>query len=168
MATTQLKSVGATRINLDAGKRERAAALLNRLLAEAADLHMQCKHAHWNVAGPHFIALHKFFDELHEATGEYVDDIAERIAALGSHVHGRVQDAAEHTGLKPFPTDLKDDLGFVRALADAFGVFANSLRAAIDKVEEMEDAVTVDLLTTIDRETDKHLWFLEAHLRAPR
>jgi len=57
--------------------------LLNARLADAIDLSLQTRQAHWNVKGPQFIALHKLFDELNEAVEEYVDLIAERIVQLG-------------------------------------------------------------------------------------
>lgn len=156
-----------TRIDISADNRKKVGALLNQLLADASDLSMQCKHAHWNVAGPHFIGLHKLFDELYEAAGEHIDLLAERIAALGVKVHGRLQDAEKNTQLTPFPDKLPDDLAFVSALANVFGDFSNSVRDAIDKTEDLEDMVTSDLLNGIDQKTDQHLWFLEAHLRKP-
>lgn len=97
--------------------------------------------------------------------GEHVDEIAERTASLGAHVKGRLQDAAGATRLKEFPADTTEGLAVVRALADALGTFANSVREGIDAAEELEDMVTSDMLTGIAGALDKHLWFLEAHLR---
>ena len=51
-----------TRNDLPAGKRSKVITLLNARLADAIDLGAQTKHAHWNVKGPSFIALHKLFD----------------------------------------------------------------------------------------------------------
>jgi starvation-inducible DNA-binding protein len=161
------KSTG-TSIDIDPKNRKKVADILNRLLGEASDLAMQAKHAHWNVAGQHFIAYHKLFDDLYERIGEHIDEIAERTAALGFHVKGRLQDAHASSRLKPFPVDVADDVGFVRALADAFGTFSNNVREAIDSTDELEDKVTSDMLTAIDGWLDKDLWFLEAHLRKPR
>lgn len=157
-----------TRIDIDPKDRQKVADILNALLADASDLAMQTKHAHWNVAGPNFIALHKLFDELYEKVLTHIDEIAERTAALGSHVKGRLQDAESATRLKPFPTNLTDDISFVRALADAYGEFSNLVRSGIDDTEEHDDMVSSDMLTGIAGALDQHLWFLEAHLRKPR
>jgi len=157
-----------TRIDIDPKNRKQVADILNALLADASDLAMQTKHAHWNVAGSNFIGLHKLFDELYERVLAHIDEIAERTAALGSHVKGRLQDAHGATRLKAFPTDLADDLSFVRVLADAYGHFSNSVREAIDTTEDLQDKVTSDMLTGIVAALDQHLWFLEAHLRKPR
>lgn len=160
------KQLDRTRIDIEKKSRVEMIGMLNTLLADASDLTMQCKHAHWNVKGPHFIALHKLFDELYEASGEHVDEIAERIGALGGYVKGRIQDAESATRLKPYPTTISDGMAHVRALADAFGTFANALREGIEKAEDADDMVTSDMLTGINGAVDKHLWFLEAHLRS--
>ncbi|MGL4322932.1 MAG: DNA starvation/stationary phase protection protein Dps [Beijerinckiaceae bacterium] len=155
-----------TRIDIEKKTRVEMVALLNELLADASDLSMQCKHAHWNVKGPHFIGLHKLFDDLYAGVGEHVDEVAERIGALGGYIKGRLQDANAATRLKPYPANISDGMDHVRALADAFGKFANALRDGIEKAEEAEDMVTSDMLTGINGAIDKNLWFLEAHLRA--
>jgi starvation-inducible DNA-binding protein len=57
--------------------RQEAIELLNDGLTDCIDLHTQVKHAHWNVKGPKYIALHKLFDEINDAIVDYVDTIAE-------------------------------------------------------------------------------------------
>src|SRR2546425_9337357 len=52
--------------------------LCNARLADCIDLQTQTKQAHWNVKGPHFIALHELFGEINEDVEDYVDLIAER------------------------------------------------------------------------------------------
>ena len=68
--------------------------LLNQQLADALDLGLQAKQAHWNVKGPAFIALHELFDEVAAKIGEAVDEIAERTVALGGIAEGTVQTIA--------------------------------------------------------------------------
>jgi starvation-inducible DNA-binding protein len=162
---TKSTTTQSTRIDIAKAKREQVGDILNQLLADCSDLAMRTKHAHWNVTGAHFIALHKYFDELYEVIGEHSDEIAERAAALGGFVHGRLSDAASNTRLKEFPTDVREGLQVVRVLADSVGQFSNSVREAIDQTEELEDMVTSDMLNGISGSLDKHLWFLEAHLR---
>jgi starvation-inducible DNA-binding protein len=59
------------------------AALLNQQLADALDLGLQAKQAHWNVKGPAFIALHELFDAVAAKISEFTDELAERTVALG-------------------------------------------------------------------------------------
>ena len=86
-----------TRNDLDARLRERMIGLLNPQLADTMDLYTQVKQAHWNVKGPHFIALHELYDKLAEELEDPIDDIAERVTALVLDVPGHVD--AEEQGV---------------------------------------------------------------------
>ena len=80
-----------TRNDIKPKLRESMSALLNQQLADTLDLYTQVKQAHWNVKGPHFIMLHELFDKLAEDLEGPVDDIAERITALGGVARGTAQ-----------------------------------------------------------------------------
>ncbi|MCG5234359.1 ferritin-like domain-containing protein [Xanthobacter oligotrophicus] len=79
-----------THSTLSENIRVQSAELLNRHLAAAIDLHAQVKHAHWNVRGAGFIAIHKLFDEVAGEVETYSDQIAERAAALSGVARGTV------------------------------------------------------------------------------
>jgi len=145
--------------------RERLVELLNHRLADGVDLMTQCKQAHWNVKGPSFIALHKLFDKVFDASVEYSDLIAERIVQLGGVARGTAREAAAHSELDEFPIKLANGLEHARRLAASLNGFADRVRAAIDEAEELEDAVTMDICTEIARETDKWRWMVEAHVQ---
>jgi starvation-inducible DNA-binding protein len=157
-----------TRIDLPAKARAKVVALLNARLADAIDLQLQTKQAHWNVKGPNFIALHELFDKAAGELGGHVDDVAERITALGGVAEGTVQAVAGRSKLDAYPLDIADGRAHVDALAAAIARFGRSVRKAIDEAAKAGDADTSDLFTGISRATDKHLWLLEAHLQADR
>ncbi|HTD12838.1 MAG TPA: DNA starvation/stationary phase protection protein Dps [Steroidobacteraceae bacterium] len=157
-----------TRNDLPAGKRTKVITVLNARLADAIDLSLQTKHAHWNVKGPNFIALHELFDKLAESVAEHIDELAERVTALGGTAHGTIAAVARATTLKPYPQEISEGLAHVEALSGALAAFGAKVRAAIDTTAELADADTADLFTGISRESDKYLWFLEAHLHAKR
>lgn len=140
--------------------------LANARLADAIDLQTQTKQAHWNVKGPHFIGLHKLFDEIYEAVGEYVDLVAERIVQLGGIAEGTARVVATRTSLNEYPLDIASGRDHVKALSDALAAFGKQARAAIDQTGEWGDADTADLFTEVSRGIDKWLWFVEAHLHA--
>ena len=154
----------ATRIDIKSRLRDSMIALLNQHLADTADLCSQVKQAHWNVKGPHFIALHELFDKLAEGLEEPVDDIAERVTALGGVARGTARIAAQASRLAEFPIDRVDGLKAVALLADRYAALAASTRNAIEVAGKEGDAGTSDLFTAISRGLDKALWFLEAHL----
>ena len=143
--------------------RAKAVELMNRRLADCIDLQSQTKQAHWNVKGPHFIGLHKLFDEIYEATEEYVDLIAERVVQLGGIAEGTVRVAAQRSSLSEYPLVLSSGEDHVAALSDALAQFSGKAREAIDELEEMGDPDSMDILTEVSRGVDKWLWFVEAH-----
>jgi starvation-inducible DNA-binding protein len=157
-----------TRNDLSAKARAKVTALLNARLADALDLQMQAKQAHWNVKGPQFIALHELFDKLATDIDGHVDEMAERITALGGIAEGTVQAVAGRSKLDPYPLDIAEGRAHLDALAAAYARFAKSVRKAIDEAGKAGDADTSDLFTGISRSADKGLWLLEAHLQADR
>lgn len=157
-----------TKNDLPLGTRTAAVELLNARLADAIDLGTQVKHAHWNVKGPNFIALHELFDKVAESVEDQIDTIAERVTALGGTARGTLAAVARGTSLKPYPEEISDGLAHVEALSTVLADFGRKVRAAIEESAKMGDADTSDLFTGISRETDKTLWFLEAHLYEKR
>jgi starvation-inducible DNA-binding protein len=144
--------------------REQTVELLNARLADSVDLMHQAKQAHWNVKGPSFIALHKLFDEIVDATEEYMDLVAERIVQLGGIAHGTIQSAARATTLKEYPPGISAERDHVEALSSALASYGKNVRHAIDQSDELGDKDTADIFTEISRGVDKYLWFVEAHL----
>jgi len=143
-------------------------ALLNRRLADAVDLQMQMKQAHWNVKGPGFIGLHELFDKVAGAVESYVDKIAERIVQLGGIAEGTVRLAASRTRLPEYPLEIADGMAHVEGVARALSIFGKEARSTIDEANALDDADTADLFTEISRGTDQWLWFVEAHSQAAK
>ena len=148
--------------------RTELSALMNQRLADAVDLQMQVKQAHWNVKGPHFIGLHELFDKIAEEVEDYVDLIAERIVQLGGIARGTVREAAARSTLEEYPLSIADGARHVEALAKALSTFGREARNMIDEASALNDADTADLFTEISRGIDKSLWFVEAHSQASR
>lgn len=143
--------------------REKVIEILNQSLADAADLKSQAKQAHWNVKGPSFIALHELFDQVSTEMDTHVDDIAERVTALGGTAMGTVRLAAANSSLSEYPHEISDGSAHVDALSSAMADFGKKIRANIDVTDELGDKDTADLYTGISRSLDKLLWFVEAH-----
>jgi starvation-inducible DNA-binding protein len=153
-----------TKNDIPATTRKSSIELLNARLADAIDLGTQIKHAHWNVKGPSFIALHELFDKIAETVEDQIDTIAERVTALGGTARGTLTAVSRATSLKPYPEEISDGLAHVEALSAVVADFGRKVRAAIDASAKLGDADTSDLFTGVSRETDKNLWLLEAHL----
>jgi len=155
-----------TRIDLPDDSRSQLAELLNGRLADAIDLKLAAKHAHWNVKGPHFMSLHELFDRLAAALDAPIDEMAERITAIGGTAGGTIAAVASRTSLEPYPADIVSGTDHVEALARAVAAFGRDVRQAIGQADQLGDEGTADLLTGLSQEVDKQLWFLEAHQQA--
>ena len=142
--------------------------LMNQRLADAVDLQMQMKQAHWNVKGPSFIGLHELFDKVDEAVESYVDMIAERIVQLGGVAEGTVRVSAARSRLAEYPLAIAEGMTHVEAVARALSTFGQAARSTINEADELDDADTADLFTEISRGIDKWLWFVEAHSQATK
>lgn len=158
----------ATRNDLPDNARKAMIALLNARLADAIDLRLAVKQAHWNVKGPNFVPLHELFDRVNTEALAWSDELAERAVQLGGVAEGTLERIVKHTALPAHSLELVLGRDHLAAMAESLAVFAQSVRAAIDAAARAGDAGTADLFTEISRGADKTLWMLEAHLQAER
>lgn len=154
-----------TSVNIPADKRKKVIAMLNARLADAVDLGVQAKLAHWNVRGPTFMSLHELFDKVADMAFGHADILAERIAALGGVAHGTIQETAKNSHLPKYDVTLSDGKAVTAAVVRAIAAFTNNARDDIGRADKNGDLVTADTLTEISGEADKMLWFVEAHLQ---
>ena len=140
------------------------AASLNARLADGLDLHSQIKVAHWNVKGPHFAALHPLFETFAVGLANFNDAIAERAVTLGALAFGTVRHVAKTSALSDYPQETTRDLEHVKLLAERFEGYLVGLRITRGVAEKQVDTDTVDLLTGVISEFEKHAWFLRATL----
>ncbi len=151
--------------DLGSTTRRSAIEMLNEHLADAIDLHLQAKQAHWNIKGPNFVGLHDLFDRVAAQAAEYSDLIAERAVALGGLARGTLQAVSAQSQLREYPLEGGDWRAHVHSMQDALATFGRGVRKAIDDATALNDADTADLFTEISRGVDKSLWMVEAHVQ---
>jgi starvation-inducible DNA-binding protein len=151
--------------DLPANTKAVSVGILNARVADAIDLALLTKQAHWNIKGPSFIALHEMIDGFRTEIDTHVDTMAERVVQLGSTALGTTQAVAGATTLPPYPTDIHKTKDHLAALIERYAKLGSALGAAIDATAEAGDADTNDLLIAFSRALDKQLWFLEAHVQ---
>lgn len=151
-------------VDLKANAKSTVIEVLNARLADAIDLGLITKQAHWNLKGPNFIAVHEMLDPMRTQIDDHVDVIAERVAQLDGTPDGTSQAVSRSTTLEPYPVDIKKVPDHLKALADRYAKLANQVREDIDITDEAGDADTADILTAFSRDLDKNLWFIKSHL----
>jgi starvation-inducible DNA-binding protein len=156
-----------TRNDLEDNAKKVSIDILNARLADAIDLALITKQAHWNLKGPRFIMIHEMLDGFRDQIDEHVDTMAERVTQLGGTALGTSQIVVGSTTLKPYPTDIYKIEDHLAALIDHYAAVANAVRRAISDTDEAGDADTADIFTAVSRDLDKSLWFLEAHVQEP-
>jgi starvation-inducible DNA-binding protein len=164
-AVTTAIPPAATRIDIPEKERQALIEVINKRLADTADLYSQVKQAHWNVKGQNFYQLHLLFDQLAGEIFPHIDLLAERVTALGGVALGTSRMTAAGSTLSEYPADAADGHKHLNLLIDRFAVYAANLRKAIDFADEHHDKSTADIFTEISRTADKQLWFLEAHVQ---
>ncbi|HEY6003682.1 MAG TPA: DNA starvation/stationary phase protection protein Dps [Anaeromyxobacter sp.] len=154
----------ATPSRLPEPARAKIADALNAALADGLDLHAALKVAHWNLKGPLFPTLHPLFEEIAVALAGHNDALAERAVTLGARAYGTARHVAKASRLADYPQETSRDLEHVRLLADRIERYLEGVRAARTVGEQNGDTDTVDLLTTVATDLEKHGWFLRASL----
>jgi starvation-inducible DNA-binding protein len=140
-------------------------ALCNARLADAIDLSLAVKQAHWNLKGPTFIAVHELLDGVRDRLDNNADTVAERVAQLDGTAMGTSQAVADASKLAAYPTNIAKVEDHLNALVERFAALSKSVREAIDAADEAGDAGTADIFTSFSRDLDKDLWFLKSHLQ---
>ncbi len=149
-------------IGLGSDARSRAVGILAGILGDQHVLYIKTRNFHWNLTGPHFTALHAFFEEQYKELAAAIDETAERIRMLGSASPGSMKELLALASLKEQSGALIDGERAVSVLLDDHEAVARSLREAIDQLEETGDAGSADFATGLLQAHEKAAWMLRS------
>jgi len=154
-----------TQVNtgISAEDRKRLADGLARVLADSHALYVKTQNYHWNVEGPHFKTLHELFETQYIDLRTAIDEIAERIRALGHHAPGSYSEFGKLAAV-PEETGRPDWQQMVRQLAEDQETVTGTLRQVITTAGEAHDHVTEHILADRMQVHEKNAWMLRAHL----
>jgi len=139
--------------------------LVNEILADSMVLYSLYKKHHWLVAGPTFYQLHLLFDKHAEEQNEVIDQLAERVQALGGIAVGDPRHAAELTSIPRPPDGAEEVAVMIDRTLHAHEIVIDKVRAAITATEESKDWGTNDLLMgDVLRLHELQVWFLSEHV----
>jgi starvation-inducible DNA-binding protein len=138
---------------------------LNQILADTMTLRDLYNKHHWQVSGSTFYQLHLLFDKHYEEQAELIDQIAERIQALGGLSYAMAADVAENTRIPRPPKGREEVPVQISRLLTAHEIILQGARASAKKAAEMGDDGTNDLLVSnVIRTNEMQVWFLAEHL----
>lgn len=139
--------------------------LLTVLLADEYVLYTKTRNYHWNVVGPQFHDLHKFFEDQYKELNEVVDEVAERMRALGGLAIGTLAEFGQHTRLKEHPGHYPPAHEMIANLLGDHETVIREIRTAAERCEqEYQDVGTHDFLITIMLQHEKMAWMLRGCL----
>ena len=152
-------------IGLADKQRKGVVQILNTLLSDEYLLYTKTRNYHWNVTGPQFNDLHKFFESQYEALNDIVDDVAERARSLGGSALGTLKEFLQHTRLKEHPAQYPSAREMLSNLLVDHEAIVRSLRVDLETcAEKYHDIGTNDFLTGLMEQHEKMTWMLRAFL----
>ena len=152
-------------INLGINKedRENISSGLARLLADSYTLYLKTHNYHWNVTGPQFNTLHMMFETQYTELALAVDEIAERIRALGVKAPGSYSEFAKLTNIEEGDgNETAEEM--IRQLAIGQETVVRTAREAFPAADAANDEPTADLLTQRMQIHEKNAWMLRSML----
>ena len=163
MATQSARFGSYTTPGLSNEEGHEVARILQDRLNALNDLQLTLKHVHWNVVGPHFIAVHEMIDPHVDEVRAMVDETAERIATLGLAPLGTPGAIIEGRSWDDYSLDRATTNEHLGALDVVYNGLLESHRTALKAVGEI-DTISEDMLIGQIKQLELFQWFVRAHL----
>ena len=154
-------------IGISEKDRRKVAESLSAFLSDSYTLYLKTHNFHWNVTGPMFNTLHTMFEAQYTEQWTALDEIAERIRALGFNAPGSYREFVKLTSIAEEPglTDSADWREMVRQLVSGNEAVCRTARKVLEQAEKAGDAPSDDLLTQRLQTHEKYAWMLRSLLQ---
>ncbi len=147
---------------LDAASRKQTAEKLQTFLYNLISLRLGVQQVHWNIHGDRFYGVHTMLGEFYEALDHEIDEMAERILALGHPADGRPDRVAAESVLPPALEGFILIETGLKHLLSQYTAFDDHTEATRSEVEDL-DAVTHDMLVHVLELSQKQQWMIRSH-----
>ncbi|GEL14007.1 DNA-binding protein Dps [Lapidilactobacillus concavus DSM 17758] len=139
---------------------------LNQLVADISQLTVNIHQIHWYMRGREFFRLHPLMDDYMDQLNEQLDEIAERLIAIGGSPYSTTQEFIDHTGLSEEPGEFgKYSLNeYMQRLTDQFKYLRDQYQKGMEISDSEKDWPTQDMLNGFKAAVDKNIWTLNAFL----
>jgi len=146
---------------VDRKDRRELAKMLTKIVGSSHVLYAKVRGVHWNVVGPAFYSLHNMTEEHYEDLNTAIDDMAERIRAIGFTAPTGLSEMIENSSIKD-QTKLLSTEDMVKELVEDHEKMARLLRDGVAAAEEVDDVKTADMLTERIGVHEEAAWMLRA------
>ncbi len=137
--------------------------VVNRQIANWTVLYVKLHNYHWYVKGPQFFTLHTKFEELYTEAALHIDELAERLLALGGQPVATMKGCLEQSSVKEASGNEQAEK-MVESIVSDFGIMIQELKDGMKLAEEVDDETTGDMLLAIHSSLEKHVWMLQSFL----
>lgn len=141
-------------------------AQLNQLIADLSQLQVNIQQIHWYMRGSQFFKLHPLMDDYNDALANQLDEIAERLIAIGGSPLSTTHEFIENTGLpdEKVTWDQYSLKQYMERLDTQFKYLSDQYQKGIEITDEEKDFSTQDLLIECHTLIDKYIWMISAYL----
>ncbi|MBE3570228.1 MAG: DNA starvation/stationary phase protection protein [Bacillales bacterium] len=137
--------------------------IVNKQVANWTVLYTKLHNFHWYVKGSQFFVLHEKFEDLYNEASENIDELAERLLALGGQPIATLKESLEVASVKEAEgTETAEEM--VQAIVNDFSILIKELKEGMDLAAEVGDDTTGDMLLSIHQKLEKHVWMLNSFL----
>ena len=137
--------------------------VLNKQIANWSVLYMKLHNYHWYVKGGQFFTLHAKFEEFYNEAGLHVDELAERLLAIGGNPVATMKECLELSSIREASgSEAADEM--VQSVINDFSIINGELKEGMSLSDELNDETTGDMLLAIHSGLEKHVWMLTAFL----
>ena len=151
-------------IGLDSNTCQKINTMLGNIIADQYILYTKTRNYHWNVTGEDFIQYHKLFEEQYSAIDDDIDQVAERIRALGEKTPATLGEFLKSATLKEHPGEFPSAKTMITNLLTDHETIIRNLRKDIEICDDLDDVGTEDFLTQLMEKHEKTAWMLRATL----
>ncbi|WP_174734596.1 Dps family protein [Mesobacillus harenae] len=136
---------------------------VNKQIANWSVLYIKLHNYHWYVTGPEFFTLHSKFEEFYGEAALYIDELAERLLALGDKPVATMAGCLEISSVKESNGE-ETTAEMVQQITKDYSQIIKELKRGIELAEAANDDATADLLLSIHSNLEKHVWMLSSYL----
>lgn len=136
---------------------------VNKQIANWTVLYIKLHNYHWYVTGPEFFTLHAKFEELYNEADLHIDELAERLLAMGDKPVATMSGALELASVKE-ATGSETSTDMVASIVEDYSTMIQELKEGMELAEGVNDETTSDLLLSIHSGLEKHVWMLNSFL----